>query len=103
VRERRDSAAVEQALKALTKAAGEDQRADNNLLGLAVDAARARATVGEISDALEAVWGRHTASGVESSLLGQFLARSQMYCLGTYLISYVLSGDRSQMYWKQSG
>jgi len=30
-----------------------------NLLGLAVEAARARATVGEISDALEVVWGRH--------------------------------------------
>jgi methylmalonyl-CoA mutase len=33
-----------------------------NLLALAIDAARARATVGEISDALEAVWGRHRAS-----------------------------------------
>ena len=33
----------------------------NNLLALAVDAARAKATVGEISDALEKVFGRHTA------------------------------------------
>ncbi len=68
MREKRDSAAIEQALKALTKAAGEEQRADNNLLGLAVEAARARATVGEISDALEAVWGRHTASGMPNKL-----------------------------------
>jgi methylmalonyl-CoA mutase len=35
---------------------------DQNLLKLAVDAARARASVGEISDALEKVYGRHTAS-----------------------------------------
>ena len=45
---------------------------DGNLLELAVDAARAKATVGEISDALEKVWGRHraeirTISGVYTS------------------------------------
>src|SRR5690606_25071363 len=45
-----------------------------NLLALAVDAARAKATVGEISDALERVWGRHraetrTLAGVYSSEL----------------------------------
>jgi methylmalonyl-CoA mutase len=34
---------------------------EGNLLGLALDAARARASVGEISDALEKVWGRHEA------------------------------------------
>ena len=37
------------------------RRARGNLLELAVDAARAKATVGEISDALEKVWGRHHA------------------------------------------
>jgi methylmalonyl-CoA mutase len=34
---------------------------ENNLLALAIDAARAKATVGEISDALEKVYGRHQA------------------------------------------
>ncbi|MGW4471864.1 methylmalonyl-CoA mutase [Nonomuraea sp. NPDC004354] len=61
----RDAEAVRQALENLTKgAAGGD-----NLLALAVEAARAKATVGEISDALEKVFGRHagqirTISGV---------------------------------------
>ena len=54
----RDEAATESALDALTQAAGSGQ---GNLLALAVDAARARATVGEISYALEKVWGRHKA------------------------------------------
>src|SRR5262249_3572665 len=54
----RDSAAVAQALAALTRnAAG----GNANLLGLAIDAARAKATVGEISSALEQVLGRHQA------------------------------------------
>ena len=49
---------------------------DENLLKLSIDAARARATVGEISDALEAVFGRHTApirtiSGVYRQELGE--------------------------------
>jgi methylmalonyl-CoA mutase len=54
----RDRAAVEQALGALTHAA---DSGSGNLLSLAVDAARAHATLGEISDALEKVYGRHTA------------------------------------------
>lgn len=63
----RDPEAVSVALDALTKAANEKQSAgrqpiSDNLLTLAVEAARARATVGEISDALEAAWGRHRAS-----------------------------------------
>ena len=53
----RDQAAVDAALAELTRAAG----GEGNLLALAVDAARANATVGEISDALEKVWGRHAA------------------------------------------
>src|SRR5262245_33748634 len=54
----RDPAAVAQALAALTRnAAG----GNVNLLALAIDAARAKATVGEISSALEAVYGRHQA------------------------------------------
>ncbi len=53
----RDPAATEAALKALEDGA----RGSGNLLALAVDAARAKATVGEISDALERVFGRHRA------------------------------------------
>jgi len=53
----RDQAAVDAALAELTRAAG----GEGNLLALAIDAARAKATVGEISDALEKVWGRHAA------------------------------------------
>ncbi|TQM82721.1 methylmalonyl-CoA mutase [Saccharothrix saharensis] len=57
LREERDPAAVERTLEALTRAAG----TDGNLLELAIDAARAKATVGEISEALGKVWGRHSA------------------------------------------
>ena len=53
----RDPAKVEAALNALTEGA----RGTGNLLALAVDAARAMATVGEISLALEKVFGRHKA------------------------------------------
>ncbi|AOD23052.1 methylmalonyl-CoA mutase [Rhodococcus sp. p52] len=58
----RDEEATRAALDALTRAAGaQSQGLDNNLLALAIDAARAKATVGEISDALEKVYGRHQA------------------------------------------
>ncbi|MEM9290538.1 MAG: methylmalonyl-CoA mutase [Acidobacteriota bacterium] len=72
LRRERDSAAVERTLAALTASA---ESGEGNLLALAVEAARARATVGEISDALEAVWGRHrasvqTVSGVYSGEMG---------------------------------
>jgi methylmalonyl-CoA mutase len=54
----RDPAAVEDALAALTRSAA---GGNGNLLALAVDAARAKATVGEISLALEKAFGRHRA------------------------------------------
>ncbi|MFX1757541.1 methylmalonyl-CoA mutase [Rhodococcus sp. As11] len=58
----RDEEATRAALEALTRAAGaHSQGLENNLLALAIDAARAKATVGEISDALEKVFGRHQA------------------------------------------
>jgi methylmalonyl-CoA mutase len=57
LRAERDQSAVDAALAELAKAA----EGDGNLLELAIDAARANATVGEISDALEKVWGRHQA------------------------------------------
>lgn len=72
LRAERDESACQDALRALTAAAG----GSGNLLALAVDAARAKATVGEISDALEKVYGRHagqirTISGVYRNEAGQ--------------------------------
>ncbi|MET9648193.1 methylmalonyl-CoA mutase [Streptomyces syringium] len=73
LRAERDEQACQDALRALTAAAGaghqEGGGLEGNLLALAVNAARAKATVGEISDALEKVYGRHagqirTISGV---------------------------------------
>jgi len=58
IRARRDSAAVQAALDALTQCAESGQ---GNLLDLSVKAIRLRATVGEVSSALEKVWGRHRA------------------------------------------
>ncbi|HEX4587249.1 MAG TPA: methylmalonyl-CoA mutase [Mycobacterium sp.] len=57
----RDQGAVDAALNRLMRAAGPGSEGEGNLLALAIDAARAKATVGEISDALEKVWGRHAA------------------------------------------
>jgi methylmalonyl-CoA mutase len=58
LRKNRDEPKLRAALGALTHSA---ESRSGNLLGLAIDAARARASVGEISDALEKVWGRHEA------------------------------------------
>ena len=58
LRAQRDVAACDAALEALSASA---ESGEGNLLTLAVEAARARATVGEISDALEKHWGRHKA------------------------------------------
>ena len=58
IRASRNTELWQQSLDALTSAA---KTGEGNLLELAVSAARARATVGEISDALESVWGRHRA------------------------------------------
>jgi methylmalonyl-CoA mutase len=58
LRSERDGAAVEARLKRLTACA---ESGEGNLLALAVEAARAGATVGEISDAMEKVFGRHQA------------------------------------------
>ena len=72
LRAERDAAAVQAALERLTQCA---RSGGGNLLALAVEAARARATTGEISLALENAWGRHKAvvqsvAGVYSSEFG---------------------------------
>ncbi|WP_127479807.1 methylmalonyl-CoA mutase [Nocardioides pantholopis] len=68
LRAERDDDAVRRALEALTNSAAQGSEAgaaggslDGNLLALAVQAAHAKATVGEISEALEKVYGRHQA------------------------------------------
>lgn len=74
----RDTDATFAALDALTKAA---DTGDGNLLGLAIDAARKMATVGEISDALEKVYGRFEAkpTGVTGVYSSAFDARNPAY------------------------
>ncbi|MCF6385949.1 methylmalonyl-CoA mutase [Mycobacterium sp. MBM] len=66
LRAERDESATQAALAELTRAAGVHESAGedglgNNLLALAINAAREKATLGEISDALEKVYGRHQA------------------------------------------
>jgi methylmalonyl-CoA mutase len=73
LRANRDEAKVQAALLAISKAA---ETAEGNLLALAIEAARARASLGEISDAYEKVVGRHKAeirliSGVYSAEFGE--------------------------------
>jgi methylmalonyl-CoA mutase len=70
LRAERDGEAAGKALEALTNAAG----SDGNLLAACVEAARAGATVGEMSDAMEKVFGRHTAE--IKSVQGVFLKAS---------------------------
>ncbi len=73
LRANRDAGEVEAKLSALTRCA---ETAEGNLLALAIEAGRARCTVGEISDALEKVFGRHKAeiraiSGIYSGEVGE--------------------------------
>ncbi|MGE3858580.1 MAG: methylmalonyl-CoA mutase [Nitrososphaeraceae archaeon] len=88
LRAERDNEATARALEALTKCA---ETGTGNLLALAIDAARARATVGEISWALEKVWGRHRADihaisrvysgevGESSEAIARVRARTQTF------------------------
>ncbi|MDL9946095.1 methylmalonyl-CoA mutase [Gordonia sp. ABSL11-1] len=77
LRAERDETAVQAALADLTRAAASDEGGlANNLMALAIEAARHQATVGEISDAMEKVYGRHqaeikTISGVYRHEAGQ--------------------------------
>jgi methylmalonyl-CoA mutase len=80
LRAERDGAAVTAALDALTRCA---ETGEGNLLALAVEAAKVRATLGEISDACEKVAGRHraeirTISGVYSAEYGEDTAVNEI-------------------------
>ena len=73
LRAERDEGKTQAALNAITRAT---ESGEDNLLTLAIDAARARASLGEISDAMEKVFGRHKAvirsiSGVYSAEFGK--------------------------------
>ncbi|HJL17267.1 MAG TPA: methylmalonyl-CoA mutase [Sandaracinaceae bacterium LLY-WYZ-13_1] len=73
LRAARDDGAVQRALSALTRCA---ETGEGNLLALGVEAARAKATVGEMSEALAKVWGRYeaeirTVSGVYGGEMGE--------------------------------
>ncbi|XP_076094721.1 methylmalonyl-CoA mutase, mitochondrial-like [Mytilus galloprovincialis] len=59
VRETRDTKKIQRCLEAITKCC---ESGEGNLLALSIDAARARCTVGEITDAMEKIYGRHVAS-----------------------------------------
>jgi len=83
IRATRDGAAVAAALDALTAAAHDNT---GNLLDLSIHAMRARATVGEVSDALEKIFGRHRADTHKVT--------------GVYAASYDLaSGEDSMQFW----
>ncbi|WP_026917906.1 methylmalonyl-CoA mutase [Gordonia shandongensis] len=82
LRAERDGAAVESALADLTRAAAEPggSNLDDNLMALAIEAARHGATGGEISDAMEKVFGRHqaeirTISGVYRHEAGESVSK----------------------------
>jgi methylmalonyl-CoA mutase len=83
IRSTRDAGAVAAALNALTQAAHD---ISGNLLELSIAAIRLRATVGEVSDALEKVFGRHRADTQKVT--------------GVYAAAYDATGD-SMEYWEQ--
>jgi methylmalonyl-CoA mutase len=75
IRQTRDTAKVEAVLNALREGA----KGNANLLALAVDAARVRCTLGEISDALEDVFGRHVAEvKTVTGIYGPMLAKQPL-------------------------
>jgi methylmalonyl-CoA mutase len=77
VRARRDTAAVRQVLAALTECARSGR---GNLLDLSIQAVRVRATVGEVSEALEKVWGRfRAASQTVAGVYGAALERDRRW------------------------
>ncbi len=78
MKQTRNPDALKKALSALTAAA----ESDENLLDAAIDASRARASLGEISDALEAVYGRHQAQNQSvGGVYGQALENNDQFTM----------------------
>jgi methylmalonyl-CoA mutase len=84
IRAKRDSAQVDAALAAITAAA---ESGTGNLLDLSIKAIRLRATVGEVSDAMEKAFGRHRADTQKVS--------------GVYAAAYDAAGGDTMEYWEQ--
>jgi methylmalonyl-CoA mutase len=96
IRATRDTTAVKASLATLTEAA---KNGSGNMLDLAIKATRLRATVGEISDALEEVWGRHratnqTVSGVYSAAYGTGEADSTMNDIRNEIENFAATAGR---------
>jgi methylmalonyl-CoA mutase len=93
VRAGRDKTRVQAALAGLTAAA---TSGEGNLLALAIDASRARATVGEISDALEAVFTRHHAAthSVVGIYGGQYLGDENFHRMQREIDSFAREEGR---------
>lgn len=85
LRAERDDAAVAAALASLTKCAADGEDATDNLMALSINAARARCTVGEISDALEATWGRAvvTSEMISGAYASEYGETDEMASVGT--------------------
>jgi methylmalonyl-CoA mutase len=98
VKATRDSAACQKALEALTSAAISGQ---GNLMELSVKAAELRATVGEISMALEKVYGRHVAK--DSIVRGAYAKESMEKSGDTGKIEYEVALQRVKDFSKQEG
>ena len=96
IRASRDGAAVQAALDALTASA---KSGEGNLLDLSIKAIRLRATVGEVSDALEKIFSRHratnqTVSGVYSAAYGSGEADSTMTALRQEIETFAAAQGR---------
>jgi methylmalonyl-CoA mutase len=84
IKQKRDAALVNAALAAITSAAESNS---GNLLDLSIKAIRLRATVGEVSDAMEKAFGRHRADTQKVS--------------GVYAAAYDAAGGDTMEYWEQ--
>jgi methylmalonyl-CoA mutase len=91
LRSERDDTAVQEALAAITAGA----KGDGNLLGLAVDAVEKGATVGEVSNAMEAVFGRHTAN--PKTVAGVYAAA------GKSMADLTKAQERSEVFLQRTG
>ncbi|MGC6440533.1 MAG: methylmalonyl-CoA mutase [Candidatus Puniceispirillaceae bacterium] len=103
IKSTRDQAACEAALHALKQAASSDQ---GNLLALSVDAMRARASVGEVSDALEAAFGRYQASTkvVQNIYANAYGDESQLAPIATSLSDFTdTHGETPLLYMAKLG